>query len=156
MIDPFVDNITEMVMKAIEKYDLQAKPHDPGKLTAYHEAGHAFLGIYHNIPPYEATIIRDPEKGTLGHVTPGYLQCTMEYDFGESRVVYIGDPGSYYSCMGIEEEHDPALVMLSESVSGMLAELLYSGSANGGDSGRISGINVIYAFAMELRIFQKN
>jgi hypothetical protein len=94
--ESFINGVFDTISKCINRDLLSQKEHDPERATAYHEAGHAVLGLYHNIPPYHATIIPNQEEKTLGSVTPGYLKKTVTNAFGELIIEEAGDVEGYY------------------------------------------------------------
>ncbi len=50
-------SVFELVSQSIDQNLILSNMHDPEKITAYHEAGHAVIDLYNRIPPDGATII---------------------------------------------------------------------------------------------------
>ena len=117
--ESWADGVFEIVSNSIDKEIIPKKKHIPEKITAYHEAGHAVIDLYHRIPPDSATIIPNEKENTAGSITPGYLKyCDVE--------------GYYFEDGDVEEDEqfNGLLVLLSETFSGMLASFIYTGELN--------------------------
>ena len=66
---------------------IDAVPRRPKReaATAYHEAGHAVVGLWKGVPTrlLRVSIIPDPDQGTLGHVQRGLNRRVRDFELGD-------------------------------------------------------------------------
>jgi len=97
--------------------------------TAHHEAGHAVVGLWERVPVrlIRASIIPDPEEGTLGHVLHGRMPRVRDVELGRD-----GRPRHFYRDFSpefdderlVERRLKPQIVML---FAGVIAETKFTG-----------------------------
>jgi hypothetical protein len=111
----WADEVFELISRC---FDRDLTPKKEGRIeniTAYHEAGHATIDLYHRIPPDGATIIPNEKELEAGSMSRGWIK-SHEIEYYYLDHVEEGD------------DYDPLLVLLSEALSGMLSSFLYTGN----------------------------
>jgi ATP-dependent Zn protease len=110
----WAEAVFEVVSRSLDHELIPRKKRSPKKITAYHEAGHAVIDLYHRIPPDGATIIPNEERDSAGSMTLGWQK-------------YHDIEGYYLEHREEDEEYDPLLVILSNAFAGMLSSFICSG-----------------------------
>lgn len=97
--------------------------------TAYHEAGHAVVGIGEGVPNrlLQVSIVPDPAEGTLGHVARGAHPRVLDVELGSDgrpRRFYRPFDPTYDDGRLVERRLKPRVV---ELFAGVLAEKQFTG-----------------------------
>lgn len=97
--------------------------------TAYHEAGHAVVGVWEGVPArlVQVSIVPDPAAGTLGHVRRGKWPRVRDIELGAD-----GKPRPFYRDFSPDVDHERLVERqlrprVLEAFAGILAEKRFSG-----------------------------